>query len=336
LAQKLRERLTGELINMYGPTETTVWSVAHRVGTVNGSVPIGRPIANTELYVMDDHAQIVPIGVPGELWIGGLGLARGYQGRAQLSAEKFVPHPFRADPQARLYRTGDIVRYRPDGNLEFLGRIDQQVKIRGHRIELGEIESTLAQHGAVRECVAAIREDKPDDKRLAVYVIPQAGAKPTLNELRAFLQSKLPDYMVPSIFIFLETLPLTPNGKVDRRALPAIVPSPSHAGAPLARPRTPTEEALAKIWTEVLSLKQVGTDDNFFELGGHSLLVMQVISRVREAFQVDLPMRRFFETPVIANLASVIHDLVLENIGDLPEDEANRLAVDTDGMGDLQ
>jgi natural product biosynthesis luciferase-like monooxygenase protein/amino acid adenylation domain-containing protein len=327
LATQLQQVVPSELINMYGPTETTVWSTAYSVGNVNGPVPIGRPLANTEIYIVDRNSRPVPVGVPGELLIGGAGVARGYQNRPELTVERFIPHPFSSEPQARLYRTGDLARYHADGCLEFIGRMDQQVKIRGHRIELGEIEATLTQHPAVRECVGAVIEESLTEKRLAFYVVLNPSQRATsVNELRAFLHSKLPDYMIPSAFVILEALPLTPNGKLNRLALPPPVLKRAETGT-FAGPSTPTEQALARIWCEVLGLPKVGVNENFFELGGHSLLIMQVISRVRESFEIDLPMRRFFEAPVIAGLASTIQALLVDKIYDLPEEEANRLAI---------
>ncbi|MFQ5796950.1 MAG: condensation domain-containing protein, partial [Candidatus Bipolaricaulia bacterium] len=242
-------------------------------------------------------------GVPGELHIGGVGLARGYLNRPELTEKKFIPHPFSEEPGARLYKTGDCVRYLPDGNIEFLRRIDHQVKIRGFRIELGEIEAVLVNHPAVQETVVMAREDTPGDKRLVAYVVPKQAQAPTINELRSFLKEKLPDYMVPSAFVPLEALPFTPNGKVDRRALPAPDQIRPQMEETFVSPRTPVEESLAAIWRDLLELKQVGIHDNFFELGGHSLLATQVISRLHELFKVEIPLRVLFESPTISALA---------------------------------
>jgi amino acid adenylation domain-containing protein len=308
-------KLGGEHIrwlNGYGPTETTVTATVHEPmrasGTyaIDGEIPIGRPIANTQVYVLDPHLQPVPIGVPGELYIGGDGLARGYLNRPELTAERFLPHPFSDQPGARLYKTGDLARYRPDGQLEFLGRLDQQVKVRGYRIEPGEVEAALTQHPAVREAVVLAREDGPGDTRLVAYVVPNQPPGPSMSDLRSFLQAKLPNYMVPSTFVMLAALPLTPNGKVDRRALPAPAPTRPALDDALVAPRTPVEAALAAIWAEILRLPQVGVHDNFFALGGHSLLATQVISRLQAAFQVDLPLRRLFEAPTVAELAQAL------------------------------
>jgi acyl carrier protein len=276
------------------------------VAQVGTTVSIGRPIANTQVYILDQHLQLVPIGVSGELYIGGDGLARDYLNRPALTAEKFIPNPFSAEPGARLYATGDLARYLPDGNIEFLGRADNQVKIRGYRIELGEIEAVLSEHSAVLKTVVLARGDLPGDKRLVAYVVSEQGMHPTTNELRGSVQDRLPDYMMPSAFVMLDALPLTPIGKVDRRALPA----PDGARPELERgfvaPRTPAEELLAGIWCEVLGLKEIGIHDDFFELGGHSLLATQVISRVRNAFQVELPLRVLFRASTIAELSDAV------------------------------
>jgi amino acid adenylation domain-containing protein len=300
LAARLRERV-GALWNVYGPTETTIWSTAQhlRAGpdVGGGHVSIGAPVANTRVYVLDRHLSPVPAGVPGELYIGGSGVARGYLGRPGLSAEKFVPDPFAAEPGARLYRTGDRARWRPDGTLEFLGRNDHQVKVRGFRIELGEIEAALRAHESVTDCVVAAREDVPGDRRLVAYVVGGVEADP----LREHVRRSLPEYMVPSAFVFLDALPLTPNGKLDRKALPA--PEFASAEERYVAPRTPTEEVLAGIWAEVLRLERVGVTESFFSLGGHSLLAVRVISRVRQALGVEASLRDVFERPVLADFA---------------------------------
>jgi acyl-CoA synthetase (AMP-forming)/AMP-acid ligase II/acyl carrier protein len=328
---RLFERLPNcALYNQYGPSESHVVTAFTLQGPPREwpkLPPIGRPIANAQIYLLDPHLQPVPIGVPGELFIGGECLARGYLYRPDLTAERFVPNPFVRDPDARLYKTGDLARWLPDGNIEFLGRIDHQVKIRGYRIELGEIETVLGQHPSVRECVAMTREDPSGEKRLVAYVLPDPDrASASASELRAFLQQKLPDYMAPSLFVFLDALPLTPSGKVNRRALPAPTQAQPAADETFIAPSTPTEVALEAIWCEVLGVKKVGVRDNFFERGGHSLLMTQVISRVREAFQVELPMRRFFESPTIAQLAVVIEEMLVEEIKQLSDDEARRFA----------
>src|SRR5688572_30251305 len=289
--------------NAYGPTENTVCASIHQCHVEQvGAPPIGRPIANKQIYILDKTLNPVPVGVAGELHIAGAGLARGYLNRPDLTAEKFIPNPFSAEPGARMYKSGDLARYLPDGNIEYLGRIDHQVKIRGFRIELGEIEAALATLPEVQECVVVAREDIPGDKRLVAYMV--GTNLPETAELRNRLSQSLPQYMLPAHFIQLEQLPLNPNGKVDRKALPAPDMLRSEVGYVV--PRTPIEETLAGIWAEVLKLDRVGIHDNFFELGGHSLLVTQVISRVRTAFQIELPLRDLFEATTLADLAQSI------------------------------
>jgi amino acid adenylation domain-containing protein len=302
LGARLRE--TGaEVWNVYGPTETTIWSTAHRVDEVAGPVPIGRPIANTRIYVLDRTGEPVPIGVPGELYIGGAGVARGYLDRPELTRERFVADRFSTDPAARLYRTGDIVRYRPDGALEFVGRGDHQVKVRGFRIELGEIETVLTQHPAVAEAVVVAREDRPGDRYLAAY-LRSAGPVPAVSELRGFLKGRLPDYMVPSTFTSLEEFPLTPNGKVDRRRLPEPDDRRTVSRAPFLAPRGRVEDAIAAAWRDVLRLDQVGVDDNFFDLGGHSLLLVQVQAKLRSVLGREIAIVEMFQYPTIRTMAA--------------------------------
>lgn len=305
---QLRERFSGrskaELYNLYGPTEATIDVTCGICEHNDGqSVPIGRPIANTQAYILDRSLNPVPIGVVGELHIGGNGLARGYLNHPELTAEKLLPNPFSDYPNSRLYRTGDLARYRSDGSIEFLGRIDNQVKIRGFRIELGEIEAVLAQHPSIQHAVVLAREDTPGDKRLVAYLVASTDSAASASELRHFLQQKLPEYMVPSAFMFLDSLPLTPNGKLDRKALPVPDQTRPELAETYTAPRTPVEKLLAQIWAVVLKLDKVGIHDNFFRLGGHSLLATQVISRAREAFQVELPVRALFEAPTVAELA---------------------------------
>ncbi|RYZ39080.1 MAG: amino acid adenylation domain-containing protein, partial [Myxococcaceae bacterium] len=302
---RVKERLAGGgvLINGYGPTENTTFSSTHRMERaedVGTTVSIGRPVRNTTAYVLDGAKQPAPVGVPGELYVGGEGLAVGYVGRPELTAERFVPNPF-GDGE-RLYRTGDMVRWLADGRLEFFGRRDGQVKVRGYRIELGEVETALTQSAGVREAVVVAREDGAEGKRLVAYVTAEEGAELEASALRNHVKQRLPEYMVPSAYVVLEALPLTPNGKVDRKALPAPEarsPEPERFVAP----RTATEQKLAAIFTEVLNTAQVGVDGDFFELGGHSLLATQLVSRVREAFQVELPLRDVFESPTVEKLA---------------------------------
>jgi amino acid adenylation domain-containing protein/FkbH-like protein len=309
LAQKLRARCA-EVWNQYGPTETTIYSTVYRVEP--GRVFLGRPIANTQLYVLDRNLELLPAGIPGELYIGGDGLARGYLNRPELTAERFLPDPFSDRPGARMYRTGDLVRWQRDGNLEYLGRTDFQVKLRGFRIELGEIEAVLNRHAAVRQCVVTVREDSPGDKRLAAYLI-LAAEMPPVAELRAHLKAELPDYMVPSAFVPLERFPLTPNGKVDRKALPKPETAREQSSQPQV-PQNPTEEIIAGIWCEVLGCGTVGVDDDFFHLGGHSLLGAQVIARIRQAFHTDMPLRALFEAPTVSQLAKRVAALGPGNI----------------------
>ncbi|HJT57689.1 MAG TPA: amino acid adenylation domain-containing protein, partial [Ktedonobacteraceae bacterium] len=294
------------LFNEYGPTEGTVWSSVYlcQVQEQATHIPIGRPITHMQLYVLDQHMQPVPVGIPGELYIGGGGLARGYLNQSELTAEKFIPRSFGDKLGTRLYRTGDLVRYLPDGNIEFLGRVDQQVKVRGYRIELGEIEEILRQHPEVGECVVMVREEMPGDQRLVAYVVACDGAKPAIGGLRRYLQEQLPDYMLPSHFMELEALPLTSNGKVDRRALPTPQASGVERSGEEDTARTPIEELIAGMWSEVLGLKHVGRHENVFELGGHSLLATRVVSQVRTVLQVEVPLRSLFEAPTVAGLAA--------------------------------
>ncbi|MEG4838963.1 amino acid adenylation domain-containing protein [Microcoleus sp. B9-D4] len=299
------------VFNHYGPTETTVGVLTYQVefdkiGCDFDTVPLGLPIANTQIYILDSYLQSVPIGVPGELYIGGDNLARGYLNRPELTAEKFIPNPFDTQAKTRLYKTGDLARYLPDGNIEFIGRIDDQVKIRGFRIELGEIEAVLGQHPDIAQAVVVAREDAPGEKRLVAYFVSNQKQAPTHKEIRNFLTSKLPEYMVPSAFVILKSFPLTSNGKVDRRSLPAPDEMRPELTGNFVAPRTNIEEVLAAIWAEVLKLEKVGIYDNFFELGGHSLLATQVISRVRQAFQVELPLHRLFESATVADFAVAI------------------------------
>ncbi len=292
------------LWNLYGPTETTIWSTAGKMEPDATAVTIGVPIESTRLYVLDAHLQLVPQGVPGELYIGGAGVARGYLNRPGLTAERFLPDPFDQTPGARMYRTGDRVRARASGQLECLGRIDQQVKIRGHRIELEEIEIALRRHARVREAVVAARPAQDGSLQLAAYIVSREGGKPAVAELRGLLLELLPDYMVPSSFTLLSALPLTPSGKIDRRALPDPVELPSV----FAPPRGPVEEGIAQVWSECLGRAGVGVQDNFFDVGGHSLLATQILTRVRELFDVELSLREFLDRPTVAGLAQRVEE----------------------------
>jgi len=304
LAEQLLPKCAS-LWNMYGPTETTIWSAVHPVEK-GKPILIGRPIANTQFYVVDSHLQAVPVGVPGELLIGGEGLARGYLHRPELTTEKFIANPFSTGVESRLYRTGDFVRYLADGNLEFLGRIDQQVKIRGFRIELGEIEAVLAEHPEVKAAAVVAPEDTFGDKRLVAYIVPEKGQSLMGDTLRSFLKRKLPEYMLPSRFEFLEALPLTPNGKVNRRALPAPDSSRPEAPESFVAPRCELEEKLARIWTQLLRLEQVGVHDNFFDLGGHSLLAVKLIARIEQVLGERVQLVTLFQAPTIGELAAIL------------------------------
>ena len=309
LPYELQERffalLNTELHNLYGPTEAAVdvtyWACQR--GSTRKLVPIGRPVANTQMYVLDAQMNPLPVGVPGELYIGGVQVGRGYWGRPELTAEKFIPDPFRSG--GRLYRTGDLARWLPDGAIEYLGRNDFQVKVRGFRIELGEIEAALSEHASVGQAVVVANEQTPGDVRLVAYLVARPQASIETAALRAYLRERLPDYMVPSAFMAMPVLPLNPSGKVDRKALPAPERS-AEESAGYEAPRTPTEETLAGIFAEVLKLERAGIRDDFFDLGGHSLLATQLLSRVRAALGVDLPVRQVFETGTVAGLAEVV------------------------------
>ncbi|KRA75174.1 hypothetical protein ASD78_09205 [Lysobacter sp. Root667] len=305
LPRELADRLLdcgAQLWNLYGPTETTVWSAVECVSAGDEAISIGRPLANTDIHIVDARGQVLPAGVPGELLIGGLGVARGYLARPELTAEKFVPDRYGPRAGARLYRTGDLARRRRDGRIEVLGRIDHQVKLRGFRIELGEIEAVLAEHPDVRQAVVICREDRPGDKRLVAYLIGDSDAA----ELRAFARQRLPEYMLPSAFVRLSEYPLTPNGKVDRKALPAPDAGAVETAATYVSPRNGEEETLARLWADVLGLERVGIHDDFFDLGGHSLLATQLVSRVQKAFGGEIALRSLFEAPTVAGFAELL------------------------------
>ena len=309
-AARYLENCGGRLINGYGPTETTTFACCHRVERWEaeaGPVPIGRPISNTRVYVLDANLETAPIGVPGELYIGGDGLARGYLNRPGLTAERFVPDPFSAGPGARLYRTGDVVKYLADGRVEFIGRCDQQVKVRGFRVELGEVEAALFEHPQVGEAAVAVRGEEAD-KRLIAYVAARGDGELSGADLRRYLAGRLPEHMAPSVYVFLDELPLTENGKVDRKALPEPDGSREAAGGEYVAPRTPAEQALCAVWAEVLGLERVGVHDNFFELGGHSLLATQLVSRIRQEYGVEVPLVSVFEMPTVGQLARAVDE----------------------------
>ena len=308
LATIFREQIPqATLINLYGSSEVAADVTCYEVSNTSGlsTIPIGRPIANTEVYILDSNFQPAPIGVPGEIYVGGEGLARGYPNRAELTAEKFVADPFNREGAARLFRTGDIGRYLTDGNIEYCGRRDNQVKVRGFRIELGEIEAQLASHPQVHQAIVIARDEERGEKQLIAYVTAAEEA-PANNELRAHLRRKLPDHMIPAAFVLLDQLPLTASGKVNRLALPPPGRDQLEANEDFVAPCTPTEEILAGIWADVLNTEDVGVNDDFFALGGHSLLLARIAARIRESFQLDLPLRDLFEAPTVAALAERI------------------------------
>lgn len=325
---------TCQIINHYGPTETTVGSLTysvdeHAASPYSSTLPIGRPIANTRCYILDRRQRPVPFGVAGELHIGGAGVAYGYLNQPAETEARFLPDPFTGDSEGRMYRTGDLVRYLPDNNIEFLGRVDHQVKVRGFRVELAEIEAVLSNHAGVRQAVVTLNRDQTGNERIVAYLV---SAPTSPDKLRAALKQKLPDYMVPSVFVFLKSLPLTPNGKVDRAALPA--PDDTRVGLQIdfVAPRTQIESELAGIWAVLLKLDAVGVHDNFFDLGGHSLLATQVVSRMRKEFQLEIPLRSLFETPTVAGLAEKIESSradntarLLADLEEISDDEAARL-----------
>ncbi|AVH69209.1 non-ribosomal peptide synthetase [Nostoc sp. 'Lobaria pulmonaria (5183) cyanobiont'] len=307
LVQELyRQENIQQVFNLYGPSEDTTYSTSAWIQKGSSNTPsIGRPIHNTQIYLLDKNCQPVPVGVPGMLYLGGAGLARGYLNKPELTANKFIPNPYTNQPGERLYKTGDQARYLPNGEIEYIGRIDYQVKVRGFRIELGEIEALIHQYPAVKETVVVVSEDSGDSKRLVAYVVPQTEQTLTISKLRDFLESKLPSYMIPGTFIILEALPLTPNGKLDRKALP-IPELTQISSSNIILPTTPIENLLAGIWAKILGIEKVGIDNNFFELGGHSLIATRVMSQIRQVFQIELPLRCLFEKPTIAELAKEI------------------------------
>jgi amino acid adenylation domain-containing protein len=309
LPRKLADELLatgGELWNMYGPTETTIWSSAVRVQSGSGPVPVGSPMANTRFFVTDQNRQLVPIGTPGELYIGGTGVAAGYLGQPELTKDRFVADPFSSDPQARLYRTGDIVRWKVNGEIEFLGRRDNQVKVRGFRVETGEIEATLTQNPDIHEAVVSSFEDKTGSRSLVAYVVAQSTEnKMSSEDLRSSLQKTLPEYMQPSVFIWLPSLPRTSNGKIDYKALPAPDVA-NDESARYAAPSNPIEQRMAEIWGQVLGVSKLSTNTNFFDLGGHSLLAAQLLSKVEQAFNRRIPLPVLFQSPTIQQLSAVL------------------------------
>jgi amino acid adenylation domain-containing protein len=307
LPRELAERLLpmgARLWNLYGPTETTIWSACGVVESGEGAVPIGNPIAHTQFYVLDAKFQLLPLGVSGELCIGGSGLARGYLNQPELTADRFIPDPFSDLTGARLYRTGDAVRRLANGQLEFLGRIDHQIKIRGHRIELGEIEVALTAHPAAREALVIVCEEAPGDERLVAYLLTGGQLLPSPEAMRAFLQESLPEYMLPSEYVSLDEWPLTANGKIDRKALPR--PQRLRASAPTSTSRSRLEGDIAAVWEDVLHIQNVGMNENFFDLGGHSLLLAQVHSSLRDRLKLEVSMVDLFRYPTVGSLAATL------------------------------
>ena len=301
LIHHLRQVFRGEIHNMYGPTETTIWSTSFRVGEVGSFVSIGKPIANTQIFLLDSERQPVAIGEAGELYIGGDGVARGYWNRPELTAERFLEIP--GFPSPRMYRTGDLARFLPDGNIEFLGRADFQVKLRGHRIELGEIEALLETQRGVRQAVVVLREDREGDKRLVAYCVADEQASGTAHELRTALAAKLPDYMIPSAFVFLDAMPLTGNGKTDRKAL-LDLPAPAQAAPrPEEQPANETERLVARVWQQALGLSSVGLTENFFDLGAHSLTVAEAHANLQQALGREIALVDLFQYSTVSALA---------------------------------
>jgi amino acid adenylation domain-containing protein len=322
-------KLPFQLVNNYGPTECTVVATSGVVPPTpersNRLPTIGRPIANTQIYILDEEMRRVPVGAPGEIYIGGKGLARGYRRRPDLTAEKFVPNPFTSEPEARLYRTGDLARYLPDEQIAFLGRVDEQIKIRGFRIEPAEIVKALDEHPAVGASTVVAREVEPGDKRLVAYFVPASNTQPTHTELRTFMAGRVPEYMIPAIFVTLDSLPFSTNGKVDRAALPAPEPANTLRDSTFVAPRNPIEERLATMLASLLDLGQVSVEDNFFLLGGHSLMGTQLIARVRDAFGIELSLKSLFDAPTVSKLSAQIEALLLAKVEAMTEDEAQRL-----------
>jgi amino acid adenylation domain-containing protein len=329
------------VVNLYGPTEASIGCICYEVtGKEGGKIPIGTPISNVQALILDKDMNPVPVGVSGELYLSGLCLGLGYLNEDEKTKHAFINIPLPEFPNAKMYKTGDLARYLPDGNIDFLGRVDNQVKIRGFRIELGEIETALTQHPAVEQAIVLAREQLTGEKRLFAYIVPSQEQTPSIQEVRSFLKQKLPAYMVPSAFVFLDALPLTPNGKIDRRALPTAEENNLDLGESCVAARTPEEEQMVRVWTEILKVNRVGIYDNFFDLGGHSLLATQVVSRVGREFNVDLPLRTLFEAPTVAGMAAAVLQSrcesieqqklchLLSELESLTDDDAQRLLAD--------
>jgi natural product biosynthesis luciferase-like monooxygenase protein len=306
VVSQAKEALTADIINMYGPTETSIWSSTHRIESTDHTISIGRPITNTQIYILDQYLQPLPVGLVGELHVAGAGLAAGYFNHPDLTAQKFVPNLFGREPGARLYRTGDLACYLEDGLIEFLGRIDQQVKVRGFRIELEEIEAVLNGYEGVAEAVVVVREGLPGDKRLVAYLVATPQLKQPGEQLEAFLRQKLPDYMIPSSFVWLDRLPLTSNGKVDRKGLPAVEGGRQRLKSEYVQPKGELEQLIAELWRRALNLDKVGRGDNFFDLGGHSLLLAQVHGQLSQALNKNLPLIKMLEHPTVSSLAQFL------------------------------
>jgi acyl-CoA synthetase (AMP-forming)/AMP-acid ligase II/acyl carrier protein len=326
---------TPQVVNMYGTTETTVHATyrpirASDLETASGSV-IGVPIPDLELYVLDQRQQRVPIGVTGEIYIGGAGVAKGYLNRQDLTAERFVPNPFTSDGQSpsRLYRTGDLARFLPDRDIEYLGRIDHQVKIRGFRVELGEIETNLTSHPAIRESIVVAHAQNAATT-LVAYIVTDRDSPPATDDLRAYLRQRLPDYMLPASFISMEEMPLTPNGKVDRKALPEPDTSRPVLTKGYVPPETEIEQRMAEIWQKVLGLEKVGRHDNFFDLGGDSISVMKMMICVSQVLGVETPPKTLFEMPTLADFAGSVEDSLIAEIESLSDEEAELLLASLD------
>jgi acyl carrier protein len=301
------------IVNQYGPTESTLTCSYHRVCETDsdgGFAPLGEPIPNARICILDEYLNLVPVGIPGELHIGGIGITRGYVNRPDLTAEKFIPDPLSGEPGKRIYKTGDLARYRTDGTIEFLGRIDHQVKIRGCRVELGEIENVLAHHPGVEQVLAMAPEEGDE---LVAYVIPKKNQAPTAEEFRRFLKHDLPEYMVPSDFVMLDAFPLTTNRKVDRGALPRPARTTMKDKVFIA-PRNPSEQRIADIWAEILKQERLGILENFFDIGGHSLLATRVVSRIRRVFEINFPLRKLFENPTIEGLALQVGEMQRQKV----------------------
>lgn len=323
-------KLPFKLVNNYGPTECTVVTASGLISpeTRSDALPtIGRPITNTQVYILDERLQQVPEGVAGELYIGGAGVARGYRHRPDLTAERFIHDPFSDEPNARLYKTGDVGRYLSNGEIVYVGRIDDQIKMRGYRIEPNEIVAVLDRHPSVAASVVVAREDGNNEKRLVAYVLLKSETEPSAEELRKFLGNELPEYMVPAVFVILDSLPLTEHGKIDRHGLPAPDCNNTLRDQPFTAPRTPIEQRLAAILCDLLHVDHVSIHDNFFFLGGHSLLGTQLIAQIRSAFGVEIALRTLFDTPTIADLSMEIERLILAKIETMNEDEVQRLLV---------